>query len=195
MGTKLVLGFLLILSPQSWAMDLFSDPHTFEKPAIKKSTADNRRIPQCLNEKQQKAQNFYYCPAPSELYQIKDKWLSPGDWFSYEQSFAKNIDRFIGATWKGVNIGNVICLYKARNATFPVQLTNKQSVFQPIKANWPLYPNKDGSFQCLAINNNPCDCGFSQHHSDETTPEEALTLFMKIPKMNPPPYTSPFYTP
>jgi len=181
--------------PQVMAMDLFNTRQTFEQPATKKGLETDRKIPACLNKNQQKAQNFFYCPHPSELYQIKKKWYSPGDWFSYEQSFAKTIDQFLGATWKGVNIGNIICLYKSRNATFPVQITNKQSVFQPTQANWPLSPNKEGSFQCLAIHNNPCDCGFSYHYSKEMTPKEASTLFMNIPKENPPPYTSPFYNP
>jgi hypothetical protein len=194
MGNILILGLMYLLSANTMAMDLFfNNPQTFKATFDKKSQIEKRVIPACLNTTQQKAQNFYYCPDPSDLYKINKKWFAPVDWFSYEQSFVNKIDKFLGATWKGVNIGNIICLYQGKNSTFPVQLTNKESVFQPTKANWSTQPNKSGALECLAVNNNPCDCGFSYHKIIKKTPDEALTEFMKMPKKNPPPYTSPFY--
>lgn len=67
-----------------------------------------------------------FCPPLNRITKnAANLWVSSygGAWKSFNESFAKELVQFKGAQWKGVGVGNIVCIYIAKNkTTFPVQL-------------------------------------------------------------------------
>lgn len=79
------------------------------------------------------------CPKVDTLAQnIGDKtWYAPGGWRSLNPSFFRSVERFLGAQWVGVTVGNVICSYaKADKPEFPLHLQRDTIVASPTGGSW-----------------------------------------------------------
>jgi hypothetical protein len=100
----------------------------------------------------------HYCPLISELVKENLLWSArSGLWKSYSQSFAKEIDRFIGAQWIGVNVGKVICLYQGKGSfDFPIALEPAKAILilEPKGDTWRI--ERDGYKICKSINITDC---------------------------------------
>ena len=98
-----------------------------------------------------------YCPSIDQL--NKDSaaltWSAPGGWQSYQKSFAVKINRFTGAQWSGIQIGQIICTYGSNEkGTFPIQLLYNKLVFQPTGGAWG--QNMGGYINCKSNDLNDC---------------------------------------
>ena len=101
-----------------------------------------------------------YCPAVDQLKLDKEKnrWKADGGWKSYQPSFGHKVSNFIGAQWNGVQLGNVICIYQAKDKyTFAIQLMYNKVVVQPEGRNWNQV--KSNIFNCYSTQQK--DCAFS----------------------------------
>jgi len=102
-----------------------------------------------------------YCPKANTLTKTVLHWKSGNIWISRQRSFANKIDKFIGAQWIGVNIGQIVCLYKGDNSfTFPVILQTIHPVLirKPHSRHW--FKTKRGYKECFS--SNVKDCKFYQ---------------------------------
>jgi len=80
-----------------------------------------------------------YCPDKKELRRDNMVWVVGEQWKSYGESFATEINSFIGAQWVGVKLGKIICLYDNKDALdFPIALepTVVTLVLEPNGDNW-----------------------------------------------------------
>ncbi|WP_100623460.1 T4SS-associated protein EirA [Candidatus Coxiella mudrowiae] len=76
---------------------------------------------------------YLSCPKISDLQKDSRKmvWFTKNGWLSYAASFATHIDKFLGAQWQGVNLGNITFLYASNEKmTFPIALEYKLLVYQ-----------------------------------------------------------------
>ena len=76
------------------------------------------------------------CPSASSLIKHPKTrtWSASGagNWKSYSMSLATSINRFIGAQWSGVKVGQLVCLYNSLpSGAFPIQLYFGSLVKQP----------------------------------------------------------------
>ena len=72
------------------------------------------------------------CPQLADLHYKNLRWYGPGSWKSQNQSFVRKIDVFTGAQWIGINVGQVICVYRGRtDIDFPVTLSRTYLVGVP----------------------------------------------------------------
>ncbi len=97
------------------------------------------------------------CPPISHLVQDQETlyWSADeGHWRTYSLSFAKKIDRFLGAQWNGANLGTIYCLYRGEAMTFPIKLQFDALAHPPSGAKW----SKDlGNFKnCLSSEQEDC---------------------------------------
>lgn len=110
-----------------------------------------------------------YCPKESDLRKSGLWWTAlNGSWRSYTQSFAKEIDSFIGAQWVGVKVGKVICIYRGKGGMdFPLALEQiyVAAVLEPTGVVWG--PLTQGYKFCKSTN--VADCLFF------TRPKETVT--------------------
>lgn len=69
--------------------------------------ADNSQ-PQSMNQQQ-----FVYCPKVESLARddVSGKWSAPGGWYSMKYSFAKQVNAYLGASYRGDGIGRIACYY------------------------------------------------------------------------------------
>jgi hypothetical protein len=85
---------------------------------------------------------IHNCPSVSELTKHELWWSArDGAWRSYSQSFANEIDHFLGSQWLGINVGKVICLYQGKDVfDFPIALEPSQDVLvlEPTTTTWKL---------------------------------------------------------
>jgi hypothetical protein len=89
------------------------------------------------------------CPSPTTLRKVDGKWEARGDWVSDDVSFIEKIEFFLGAQWKGINIGTIICLYtdSLTSKEFPVALHRENEVLDPINLeNWQTSKNNKIKF-------------------------------------------------
>src|ERR1700751_3543104 len=64
-------------------------------------------------------------------------WSSPYGWKSYEMSFEDKLTQFSGAQWRGTNVGQIFCVYRAESPTaFPVLLAYNVLAFTPQGGKW-----------------------------------------------------------
>ncbi len=78
---------------------------------------------------------YLTCPEINKLQKDPNKmiWSAKHGWKSYLPSFASYLNKFLGAQWQGVNVGNITCLYQSdEKMTFPVSLEYNLLVYMPV---------------------------------------------------------------
>ena len=171
---------LLCLASQSFAWSLFSSesnqPDAIKKAEYHTPNTRDSSPPPCLSKKRQEKENRFTCPSPRELYKQEMRWQTDSGWKGYQDSFAHKISHFMGAQWKGVGIGRVICLYKSDDENdFPIQIATTALIRRPVYAYWDHNPNAD-LLNCISKNSDPCDCQFSFYReAKETDVDKIIT--------------------
>jgi len=97
------------------------------------------------------------CPAIKALKKDETKmtWSAGGKWKSYGTSFVNKIASFSGAQWNGVNLGQVICVYRGNEQTdFPVLLVYGTLANEPHDGAWS--KNLGGYRNCTSKKQNRC---------------------------------------
>lgn len=176
----LVLLLLSLLTPPSYSMSYFSSETKDEmiKAEYQASERDSQP-PKCLSKKQQVIENRYTCPTINELYKQNMRWKTDSNWQGYQDSFATKIRSFMGAQWKGVGIGRVICLYNPEEENeFPIQIATTQLIIRPNYAYWDDNPKSD-EINCKSSTSNPCDCQFSFYQEKKETNIETIVEGIK----------------
>jgi|GEM_PF-2438816 hypothetical protein len=164
------LLFLCLFPIHVQAWNIFSSPPI---DSVKKAEYSRPRRdetpPPCLSRKEKIALNRFACPSVNELYKQGMRWKTDSGWKGYQDSFATEISGFMGAQWKGVGIGRVICLYSPKDQNeFPIQLSTTQLVKRPVHAKWENEPKKD-LLNCISNTSNSCDCQFSYYIEKQET--------------------------
>ena len=76
------------------------------------------------------------CPQVSEL-KLNPKtneWKTDSDWSSTAGSFSRSVTSFLGAQWKGVELGYLLCLYQGPNKNeFPIGMHRNMVIQSPEK--------------------------------------------------------------
>lgn len=109
------------------------------------------------------------CPAPNQLKKdpqtqvwFAGRNLKNADFKSYDLSFAKSIQSFVGAQWQGENVGTVTCVYQPSDKyTFSVILSFGHLAKEPSQGLWGA--NQGGYRNCAAAPGKPltlADCAF-----------------------------------
>jgi len=84
--------------------------------------------------------HILYCPKSTYLTKdpVKLTWSAYQNSFrSYDLSFSKTIDHFVGAQWTGAQVGQITCIYKALPKTsFPVLLIYHALALNPTGGAW-----------------------------------------------------------
>lgn len=88
-----------------------------------------------------------YCPIAAELYQEKHIWKAPGGWRSFSTSFTPVAAGFMGAQWKGSNIGTIFCVYSGGDGDFPITIQRGNLTKKPLSGHENWTP-KDGYMDC-----------------------------------------------
>lgn len=176
--------WFLTLSGILPAMQLFSSDPT-PKPQLTFEIPENTQVLSdpmpCLSAEDMKARNLTYCPAPSSLVLNKTSWSAPGNWKSYQVSFIKHINRFLGAQWTGIHVGRMICLYGGDNPNdFPVQLVLPTLAQEPTLPIWE--PIKNNSSNCISTHNQVCDCPI-QIFIESNDPDDAKAAVNQISQL------------
>lgn len=127
-----------------------------------------------------------YCPAPSALIKNTKKmtWHTSNNEFkSFQQSFAVDIAKFLGAQWEGINFGKIICLYQGANKdTFPIQLHYEIVTITPTSGNWKA--QKGHYSNC--VSNSTKDCPFWVREKPKSQNLDAVVKNLKSqPVTNP----------
>jgi hypothetical protein len=116
------------------------------------------------------------CPQPTELKRNPktNMWSTNTGWKSESGSFSAAIVRFLGAQWKGVELGQILCLYIGPNSNdFPVGIYKNLIVYTP-KSLLKNVPESSGyqmpwtvksesvqtTMNCYSTTGSPCDCPF-----------------------------------
>jgi hypothetical protein len=108
----------------------------------------------------QPKQRIVFCPPINALVKNPETrtWSSPYGWKSYEMSFEDKLTEFSGAQWRGTNVGQIFCVYRAESPTaFPVLLAYNVLAFTPQGGKWS--ENLGGYENCES--SNPQDCPFT----------------------------------
>jgi hypothetical protein len=83
-------------------------------------------------------EKIIYCPTTDAMLKKGLFWGAPGGWRSYAQSFVVEIGKFVGAQWAGINVGKMLCIYKAKtDLDFPVILQNDTLTLMPSSQKLP----------------------------------------------------------
>ena len=118
----------------------------------------------------------YMCPQPSELKKDPktNTWTTDSGWLSDSSSFSSSIVKFLGAQWKGVQLGQILCLYLGPNPNdFPVGLHKNLIVRTPeelldgvskntaYKSPWTVKTRSTQiTMNCYSTTGVTCDCPF-----------------------------------
>jgi hypothetical protein len=97
------------------------------------------------------------CPSVQNLYKIKStmNWKANGGWLSHQQSFTTKVSHFLGAQWRGANVGNIYCLYQgSNNLTFMIHLQYNKLAFLPSGGKWG--KNTHGYQNCISHQQSDC---------------------------------------
>ncbi|ATN75315.1 T4SS-associated protein EirA [Coxiella burnetii] len=100
---------------------------------------------------------YLTCPEISKLQKDPNKmtWSAKNGWKSYSSSFASHLNKFLGAQWQGVNVGNITCLYQSdEKMTFPVSLEYNLLVYMPAGGKWS--KNLGGYMNCVSHDQKQC---------------------------------------
>lgn len=95
----------------------------------------------------------FVCPLPAALFQKKHIWQAIGGWRSYSTSFTSEALNFLGAQWKGSNVGKIFCVYGGQPGDFPITIQRANLTFKPKGGNWTL---KDGYMDCQGADPQQC---------------------------------------
>ena len=142
------------------------------------------------------------CPEIATLkYNNKNnQWTADVGWKSTSGSFTTNITRFLGAQWKGVQMGHLICLYQGPNVDeFPVGLQkniivqNPQDLLKSLSPKgaqytspWTIKEDKTTiTMDCYSPNNTTCDCPWIQFMEKKLSVDETVESIQK-PTVYPP---------
>ena len=142
------------------------------------------------------------CPKISDLkYNSNNStWTTDDDWKSTANSFTTEITTFIGAQWKGVQMGHLLCIYQGpRKNEFPVSMHKNIIVQSPnslldnlnpkgaqYKTPWSISENKTLiTMDCYSSNNSPCDCPWIQFQEKEQSVSDVIESIQK-PTVYPP---------
>lgn len=160
-----LLGFLFILTNTFATTNVANN--LSETPSNTNSTSVNAKgtSQQMVNLKEK----LYYCPSVSELVKSNLRWSArEGNWKSFSQSASTEVDYFLGAEWKGVNIGKIMCLYQGKGSfDFPIVLepTKSTPILEPTFLAW--IKSQSGSKLCKSVN--IADCPFSVSKEENNT--------------------------
>ncbi len=160
------------------AWNLFSSPPPakIEEQTIPLFAGDP---PACLSIRDQYEKNIFRCPEISELEKDGLKWKTSKGWKSYQDSFATEIAKFLGAQWKGVGLGRVICIYEASDSRdFPIQISSERLIHRPSLPRWENNPESN-LINCISLNGSTCECPFSYYIPKEETDLETIIQGLK----------------
>ena len=116
-----------------------------------------------------------FCPAISELQysSFTNYWSAEGGWRSAEKSFSSEMAIFVGAQWRGTNVGRIACIYKSNNAgEFPIQISRDTLVLSPSELKdrsgmldpstpiWVPDAKRRATYNCSPATGSVCDCPF-----------------------------------
>jgi hypothetical protein len=105
---------------------------------------------------------IFQCPEPNQLVKsAENHWgTTDGNFRNFDTSFAKKLDRFIGAQWQGANLGYVTCVYQPNDASlFYVTVLFNKLTYQPDTQNTSWTKSKKGPwYNCMT--KDPKDCTF-----------------------------------
>lgn len=136
--------------------------------------------PKCLKYRDQIKENRFTCPQARELKKEGLRWGTMSGWRGYQDSFATDIKHFIGAQWKGVGVGRVICIYQSTDQNeFPIQLASDRLAHRPTYSRWENNTNKN-LLNCISKKGDPCDCQFSYYIEEKE--EDVDKIIESIPK-------------
>lgn len=132
----------------------------------------------------------YMCPQPSELKKNPktSMWFTDGGWSSDSGSFSTSIVKFLGAQWKGVQLGQVLCLYVGPNLNdFPVGLHKNLIVKSPenlldgvsentdYKSPWVVKTQSTQTIMnCYSTTGITCDCPFRIYLEKKESVDESI---------------------
>lgn len=101
-----------------------------------------------------------YCPEIKDIYKSKEShWgTATGNFRSFDTSFAKKLNKFIGAQWQGANLGYVTCVYQPNDPNlFYVTLLYNKLTYEPTTQNTHWARPKSGSWlDCHSENQQDC---------------------------------------
>ena len=99
-----------------------------------------------------------YCPEIKDLQVNNLIWSAQTTtkWKSSTPSFVEEIHSFAGAQWKGIQVGQITCIYYGKqNTTFPVELISNNLFELPREGNWRL-GNNTNIYNCITPNTKNC---------------------------------------
>ena len=137
----------------------------------------------------------YMCPQPSELKKDtrKNIWTTDSGWISDSSSFSSSIVKFLGAQWKGVQLGQVLCLYLGPNTNdFPVGLHKNLIVKTPealldgvskntaYKSPWTIKTKSTQiTMNCYSTTGVTCDCPFRLYIEEKKSVDETINSIQR----------------
>lgn len=143
-----------------------------------------------------------YCPEASsiKLNSATGTW-SVDQWTSQPNSLSKKITKFIGAQWKGVNIGRINCIYTGdKKDEFPVSLSKNILINNPssITDNTKTYKegvnpskiyikdkNDKGIYNCIPQQESECECPFYLYEKEKEDPTEIILSIKRSTEFQP----------
>ena len=142
------------------------------------------------------------CPQVSDLKRNAktNEWSTDSGWKSTASSFTTSVTKFLGAQWKGVQMGYMLCLYQGPNTNeFPIGMHKNVVVESPLqlldhldpkgadfKNPWIVKEKKvQTTLDCYAKNDNPCDCPYIVFRTKQQSVDEIVES-IEQPKQFPP---------
>ncbi|MEC8882940.1 MAG: T4SS-associated protein EirA [Pseudomonadota bacterium] len=131
----------------------------------------------------------YMCPQPSELKKDPktNTWTTDSGWISDSSSFSSSIVKFLGAQWKGVQLGQILCLYLGPNPNdFPVGVHKNLIVETPeqllkgvsntaYKSPWTIKTKSTQiTMNCYSTTGVTCDCPFRIYQEKKESVAETI---------------------
>lgn len=104
-----------------------------------------------------------YCPPISLIVKKQLLWGTSTGWHSISASFSDRIVAFLGAQWRGIENGRVICIYQGNEDAFPIDLQTNELVRRPPGDQWQLGSSqiKSGGIDTYnCISDAPGNCPF-----------------------------------
>ncbi len=116
-----------------------------------------------------------FCPDIRDLRfnAVSGYWEAEDGWRSAEKSFSERLDIFVGAQWRGTNVGRVACIYRSNKpGEFPIQISRDTLVLNPDGIRdlsghydpdiplWEPDAQRSSSLNCKPKGGSVCDCPF-----------------------------------
>ena len=103
-----------------------------------------------------------HCPNTQSLTFDSDSmtWSAPNDFKSFNTSFIKTAQTFLGAQWTGAGLGQIFCVYSGPDKlALPIVLAHNVISLEPKPSDNNSWGKKQGNhYNC--ISNNPINCPF-----------------------------------